>query len=318
MYLKTVENQHPAAKATVTVKVCGNIIEVRHSSHGPPEITIEKLNAEEYIDLTTGEIKPFRHRETRASDKFGVAKSLRNLRDIINTNLTGGETALWVTLTYRENMRNTQRLYSDFHAFIKRFRRYLAKHNHPKCEYIVAAEPQGRGAWHLHVLFLFPQKAPFLPNAHIAALWGHGFTKTKRLNGTDNPGLYLTAYLGNMEFSEAVSGGALQGQLKEVESVTESGDKIRKAIVKGARLSLYPSGFHFFRCSRGVKRPHVCTMSEEKAMEFVGSAPLTYEKTIEITDFEGKTVNVINYRQYNRIAEHDQNCLTNPERSTVK
>jgi len=306
MQIQRIDNQRPALKAPVTVKLCGNVIEVRHSVHGPPEITIQKLNADEYIDLRTGVVELFQHTASRAEGKASVAQSLRNLRDIINANLTDPETALWVTLTYRENMRDPQRLYEDFHAFIKRFRRYLKREGHPPVEYIAAAEPQGRGAWHLHCLPLFPEKASFIPNAHMAKLWGHGFTKTKSLKSVDNPGLYLTAYLGDMELTEAVMSGTTRGRLGEVEAVDEQGRKVKKAVIKGARLHLYPSGFNLYRCSRGVKRPQVLYMTEGEAQQIIGTAPLTYEKTIAVTDSEGQTLNVINYRQYNRARVEDQ------------
>lgn len=300
MQVQRIENERPALPAPVTVKLCGNVIEVRHSFHGPPEITIEKLSSDFYVDKRTGEVKEFQHTASRAENTASVAQSLRNLRDIINTNLIDPTTALWVTLTYKENMRDTQRLYEDFHAFIKRFRRYLKREGHPTCEYIAAAEPQGRGAWHLHVLLLFPEKAPFIPNAHMAKLWGWGFTKTKSLKGVDNPGLYLTAYLGDMELTEAAASGTQRGQLAEVESTDGQGRKVKKAIIKGARLHLYPPGFNLYRCSRGVKRPEVLHMTEWEAQEIIGVAPLTYEKTIAVTDSQGQTLNIINYRQYNR------------------
>ncbi len=306
MIVKQIENERPALQAQVTVKLCGNVIEVKHSVHGPPEIVIEKLDADTYIDTRTGEVKEFRHTTSRAEDKASVAQSLRNLRDLINANLTAPETALWVTLTYRDNMRDTQRLYEDFHAFIKRFRRYLKRRGHLLCEYIAAAEPQGRGAWHLHVLLLFPEKAPFIPNADMARLWGHGFTKTKGLKGNDNPGLYLTAYLANMEFTEAVMSGAQRGRLGEVETIDEQGHRKKKAIVKGARLHLYPSGFNLYRHSRGVKRPEVLHMTEGEAQEIIGKAPLTYEKTVAVLDGQGKTVNIYNFRQFNRARAEDQ------------
>lgn len=302
MQVQRIDDQRPASQAPVTVKLCGNVIEVRHAERGSPEITVEKLNADEYVDLRTGEVKEFRHAASRAEGKASVAQSLRNLRDIINANLTDPETALWVTLTYKANMRDTQKLYEDFHAFIKRLRRYLQKQGRPACEYIAAAEPQGRGAWHLHVLLLFPEKAPFIPNAHMAKLWGHGFTKTKSLQGVDNPGLYLTAYLGDMELTEAATSGTQRGRLVEVEAVDQRGQKQKKAIIKGARLHLYPSGFNLYRCSRGVTRPQVLHITEWEAQKIIRDSPLTYEKTIAVTDSQGQTLNIINYRQYNKAA----------------
>ena len=113
------------------------------------------------------------HNQNRAGDMASVAQSLKRLRDVINANLENSERALWVTLTYAENMTDTKRLYKDFHAFWKRFLRYLKRGGHPGAEYIAAAEPQGRGAWHLHCLFLFPDKAPFIPNADIARVAVH-------------------------------------------------------------------------------------------------------------------------------------------------
>lgn len=259
-----------------------------------PAIPIQKLDQEHGVDLRTGEVIEFRHKSNRAEDKASVAQSLKHLRDIINTNLTDPETALWVTLTYAENMRDPKRLYEDFRRFWQRFKYYLHKQGYPPAEYIAAAEPQGRGAWHLHSLFLFPEKAPFIPNKEIARLWSHGFTKTKSLNGVDNPGLYLTAYLGDMELTEAIAAGNFRnGTLKE----TRTGSK---SVVKGARLKMYPSGFNLYRCSRGIKRPEVYKMTEAEAQDIVGTAPLTYEKTISVSDESGAIRNILNYRTYTK------------------
>lgn len=283
----------------VTLKISGNVLEVKYM-RSVPGSPIRKLDQDHGLDLRTGEVIEYKHHANRASDKTSVAQSLRKLRDIINANLENPDTALWVTLTYAENMRDTTQLYEDYRRFWQRFRYYLHKYNHPGAEYITAAEPQARGAWHLHGLFLFPGKAPFIPNADIAKLWGHGFTKTKSLKGIDNPGLYLTAYLGDMELTEAISTGKSHGRITEVDSTDEQGNRNRKTVIKGARLHLYPPGFNLYRCSRGVKRPQVYQITEAEAMEIVSVAPLTYEKTISITDGSGEVRNIINYRQYNK------------------
>lgn len=286
------------AETPVTVKRCGNVIEVRYMRSTPCAV-IEKVSADLYVDKRTGEVKEFCHTENRADSKASVAQSLRKLRDLINANLTAPETALWVTLTYKENMRDERRVYEDFRRFWQRFRYYLKKHGYRPAEYITAAEPQGRGAWHLHCLFLFPEEAPFIPNADMARIWGHGFTKTKSLQGIDNPGLYLTAYLGDMELSEAFRAGNAKGQIAEAEITDAQGKRQKKAIIKGARLHLYPPGFNLYRASRGVKRPEIWQTTEAEAQALVHGAPLTYEKTISITDEAGAVKNIINYRQYN-------------------
>lgn len=263
-----------------------------------------------YVDRRTGEVKEFQHHTNRAEAKASVAQSLRKLRDLINANLEDPETALWVTLTYRENMTDPVRLYEDFRRFWQRFKYYLSKQNHPPAEYIIAAEPQGRGAWHLHCLFLFPDKAPFIPNADMARIWGHGFTKTQSLKGVGNPGIYLSGYLSDLELTEAVNAGQFKaGRLAETKDKS-------KAVIKGARLKLYPPGFNLYRNSRGVRRPEVYQMMERDAQAKVSGMTLTYEKTISITDEGGTLRNIINYRTYTKPAESDNETPTKTEQGT--
>ena len=51
-----------------------------------------------------------------------------------------------LTLTYRENMVDRERMARDFDAFIKRVRRVI-----PGFEYVCVFERQKRGAWHAHI-----------------------------------------------------------------------------------------------------------------------------------------------------------------------
>lgn len=295
MRVERIEDIRPKGEDMVRVKKAGAVTEIRYmrSQAGSP---IQKLDADHGVDLRTGEVIEYRHNVSRIEDKASARQSLKRLRDIINANLENPENALWVTLTYRENMMDPKRLYKDFHAFWKRLGRYLEKRNYLKTEYIAAAEPQGRGAWHLHCLFLFEQKAPYIPNTEIARLWGHGFTKTKSLKGITNPGLYLTAYLGDMELTEAAKAGTIQDGRP-----AETADK-SKAVIKGARLKLYPSGFNIYRCSRGVKRPEVWETTEEEAQAAVLEKTLIYEKTVSLTDDSGTLRNIINYRTYSSLS----------------
>lgn len=285
---------HPdSPDSLVELKRCGNIYEIRFM-RVTPSITIQKLDADHFVDLKTGEVKRMNRKTRRSQDIASVSQSLRKLRDLINANLENPDYALWVTLTYAENMRDTKRLYEDFRRFWQRFCYYLKMQGWALPEYIIAAEPQGRGAWHLHCLFLFPEKAPYVPNSMIAQKWGHGFTKTKNLTEISNPGLYLTAYLSDMELNQAMTVGQMRGRVEAVRG--EDGQA--KAVIKGARLGFYPVGFHLYRHSRGVKKPTVIQTTEAEACAIVGEAVLTFEKTIEISNEAGDVLNIINYRQY--------------------
>ena len=174
----------------VTVKKTGNFVTMIALDKRSRGGSIKKLNKDEYVNTITGEVSKFKHNETRRDNKRELLRTFSKLRDIINTNVTNPENCKWITLTYKENMQDTQRLYKDIDKFNKKLR-YVYGHY----EYIIVIEPQERGAWHAHCIIIFPDKAPYMPNANVAELWSNGFTQTKALQNIDNIGAYLTAYL---------------------------------------------------------------------------------------------------------------------------
>lgn len=293
----------PLSSDIVRFKEMGNISEIMYSEKKNTTISIQKLDKEHYVDKRTGEVKEFTHMDSRADDKNSVRVTLGKLRDIINANVVEPENCLWITLTYAENMTDEKRLYSDFKKFIMRFR-----YKGYSFEYIVAMEPQSRGAWHAHLIVIFDTKAPFIPNNEIAALWGHGFVKTKGLKNIDNVGAYLTAYLGDMDFDEVIENGFNYSgmETKIIESTDENGEKTKKAIVKGARLKMYPPKFNIFRCSRGIKKPDVSYMPYSKAKKIVGNLMPTFERSVEISDDETGFNNTIYTSQFNKKRNQSQ------------
>lgn len=202
MEFKKLDNYSINEKDIVCVKEMGNVIEITYLQHKNNGATIKKIDNDNYVVLSTGELKQANHISSRADNKAQVSQSLKRLRDYINVNVIDVNKCKWITLTYKENMTDTKRLYKDFEKFIKRF-----KYKYGHIEYIVACEPQGRGAWHLHCIIIFDNTAPFIPNNEIAKLWQQGFTKTTKLDNIDNIGAYLTAYLGDMEYEEFIKSG---------------------------------------------------------------------------------------------------------------
>lgn len=291
----------------VKVTEMGNIIEVQYMSRRNTKQTVRMLEGgEQYVVCSSGEIKDVVHHETRKDNKKGLYKTFANMRAVINTNVTDVSKVRWCTLTYAENMTDTNRLYTDFEKFHKRFQYYCKQQGYSKPEYIVMMEPQGRGAWHAHLLYIWQDmKAPYIANDVFAKLWGHGFVRIKKLDNVDNVGAYLTAYLGDMELSEVdwhkwneITRGAT---VKQVEMTDENGEKITKPILKGARLNLYPANFNMLRCSRGIKRPTEEMLSQEMANKKVSGATKTFETAVKLTDVENEFDSVIIKTQYNRV-----------------
>lgn len=301
------ENVRPKDWDVVRIKEMGNIIEVMYQEKRNNGNVTKKINANQYIDIRTGEVKEFKHIENRAQAINDVRKSLGRLRDYINTNVTDISKCKWVTLTYKENMTDSKRLYNDFKKFNKKMSYHLAKEGY-KYEYIVAMEPQGRGAWHCHLLMIFDCKAPYIDNNEfMAKMWGHGFTKTKDLDGSvDNLGAYLTAYLADMEFQESIETGLIHYAVNNNKyslSHVETGEdgKLTKGFIKGLRMVLYPPKFNIYRCSRGIKKPEISYDSEFRAQKKISAATLTFERTIKLVDNDSDYSNTINYRYYNKI-----------------
>lgn len=215
----------------------------------------------------------YKHTENRAQSSHYVRQSLRQGRDIINANVTAENIAntRWVTLTYAENMTDPQKLKRDFDEFNRRLRKRYGSY-----EYITAAEPQGRGAWHLHAILIFQERAPFLLPEEVAEAWRQGFVKIKKVDDCDNVGAYLSAYLGDLDVDDDRPGS----ELKEVTAQVGSSEK--KRVVKGARLALYPPGMHIFRWSKGIKKPTRSVIPYVVAKEKAGGGTPTYSSAFQL------------------------------------
>ena len=303
-------DQIPEKNPNVLVKVTemGNVVEVQYMSRRNCKQIIQMLpGGEQFVICATGEVKDIEHHATRKDNKKGLYKTFANARAVINANVTDVSKVRWCTLTYAENMTDPKRLYTDFEKFNKRFQYYCKQKGYSKPEYIVMMEPQGRGAWHAHLLYIWQdQKAPYIANQEFREMWGHGFVRIKKLDNVDNVGAYLTAYLGDMEIDEMDLSKAVGKQCKVVEVEDEDGKKVKKAIVKGARLDLYPANFNMLRCSRGVKRPVAEMMSQEEANKKVSAATKTFESAIKLVDNENDFETVIIREQYNKVRGKNQ------------
>lgn len=81
------------------------------------------------------------------------------------------------------------------------------------------------GAWHLHIIYIFEKKRPYIPKSDFEKLWGFGFVNIKDLKdkegkNIDNLGIYLSMYLSSMVEDDGKNGKNLTN----------------KRIIKGKRL----------------------------------------------------------------------------------
>ena len=234
--------------------VYGNTLEMT-TANGQQKQTIKVIEGKRYVNLETGEIHDM---DTSNNSRFDNLKStkqtMKKLRRIIAHNFTGGKNQLWITLTYRDHIIEPAIVYIDFKAFIRRIRNQFGK-----VDYITVIEPQASGRWHLHVLLKNDSELT-IPNNDLAKMWGKGFTKTKRLRIADKVGNYLIAYLSNLQIGDEGSQN--------------------KAIIKGARLHMYPKGIRIYRTSRGIENPLEITTTKGELMEtYKINSPPTFSRT---------------------------------------
>lgn len=278
--------------SVVTLTEMGHISEIQRMERQNQQQTIRKISKDEYIVLETGEIKEFNHIENRSQSMNSLRQTFKKLRYLINNNFVGAKNELHMTLTYAENMTDTERLYADFKRFMMRLKR---KYKGQSIDYLNVIEPQERGAWHCHLLIRFNDvRSIFLENKKIAEMWEQGFVTIRSLAEVDNIGAYLSAYLSDIELTDETETLAYTDGTEIVEKTVE-GQK--KKFIKGGRLHMYPPSMKLYRKSRGIVPPTRKRMTYENAKKAVGSAQPHYSKTYDILTDDFK--NTIHFEQYN-------------------
>ena len=268
-------NEARADLRYIRIRKAGNVLDVKRYERMNGQMPITRLDADSYLVNSTGEIKQYDKAKDRSEGVWRIRKSMDNLRAILNANFTGNINEAWSTLTYRENMTDPQQLRKDREKFWKRLR-----YHNPDIplEYVAIAEPQERGAWHLHECWKRTDgQKLYIPQKEVLELWGHGGVNIKRLDKSDNIGAYLTAYLQNIPVENSIG----------------------KAFVKGARLQMYPPDMNFYRCSRGIVIPEWSNILDEKTEAIIRKGTPNYRQIIEVYDDNSDRLQTVQTEQYN-------------------
>ena len=302
------EDTYIKSNATVKVTKMKHIVEVQYMEKRNTKANIKKLNAEKYIDLSTGEVKEFERTENRSQGMNSLRKTFNRLRELINTNFEGSKNELFITLTYRGDLQtnDTKKVYEDFKNFMKRLK-YKFK-NDSTIDYINVLEPHASGNFHMHVLMRFNElDKVYIPNEELARVWGNGYVKVQSLQGVDNIGAYVSAYLADIEI-EGETAKNLEGHKDLVEKEVNGSTK---KFLKGGRLHFYPTGVNIYRKSKGIEEPEKALMSYEKAQKKLGGATPNFKYGIELNDTEKDFRNTIIKEQYNLKRDKNKERLEN-------
>ena len=221
--------------------------------------------------LTENEINNRTGTESNLDDTDSRERSLKrakaNLRRLINSNVGqyGKEfTAKFLTLTFKENVKNIKQANYEFEKFLKRLNYYCFGTKKANLKYTCVVEFQKRGAIHYHIIIY---NMPYLKANEISNVWGNGFIKINKINDIDNVGAYVGEYLGQ----------AKKGQGKNIED-----DRLR--------------GQKTYFSSRGLFKP--VEITDKKIVEQVATALLNEKPTYSAT-FDNEQLGNISYKQYN-------------------
>lgn len=273
-----------------------HILEVVAVQHVPVSLEkVTRLDKDRYVVHETGEVCEYRHSENRGQNIAGLKKTFKKIRQRVNANFCGAENELFLTLTYAENMTDPSRLYRDFDRFMKQLR-----YRYGDVSYFSVVEPQERGAWHCHVLLrLNGRDRAFVPHKELESMWGHGWVWIRRLQGVDNIGAYLSAYLADLELTPETAGLVRGHEIVAKEVTGREGKKQSKRFIKGGRCHLYPPGMNLYRHSRDVRQPVTEEMPYSEIKRIAGACSPDYGCSVTISDDYGKQLNQITYQNFN-------------------
>ena len=286
----------------VKLKTAGNTSVVQFTAGNNKTCTVRNLSKDTYLDTRTGEVKQKKKSESRYQSPKSVRKSINRLMDLIRCNATDPAKCKWITVTYQDVMTDGKQAFLDAKLFLRKLKRYLAKQidinsGQKSFQYITIAEPQGEShgnSWHLHILLIFDDNAPFIASDIISELWSHGITSTHKVFDGDGLALYFKVHLSDIEYEDDNSDN--EENADKPATVEKIVDGVTKQFLKGERLKFYPAGMNLYSSSRGMKKPVVEEMTNKEAMARVGDAQLVYRETYSIgADKKG---NLVDKRYY--------------------
>ena len=187
----------------VKLKTADNTSVVLFTAGNNKTCTVRNLSKDTYLDVKTGEVRKKKKSQSRYQSPKSVRKSINRLMDLIRCNATDSAKCKWLTVTYKEVMTDGKQAFLDAKLFLRKLKRYLAKQSNltngqKSFQYITIAEPQGEkhgNSWHLHILLIFDDTAPFIANDVIDELWGHGITSNYKVFDGDGLALYFEVYI---------------------------------------------------------------------------------------------------------------------------
>ena len=151
-------------------------------------------------------IREQKKREVRMDNVF---RAKREVKRLVNANVRRhvkeNETDKFLTLTFAENVTDIQLANRHFHNYMKKLRYHFGSFEYVGVPAIQWERYKKYGAkvWHYHVaLFGFP----YIPQKRLLQMWGRGTVSIEAMDDKENPGVYMSRYMGKDFGAEELTG----------------------------------------------------------------------------------------------------------------
>lgn len=168
--------------------ISGNIVEIYEYEHGYLKGYEDKINK-------SGRKKDYKSDDYIENRKKTLQRARKNLTRIINSNFNQyGKhlTSKFLTLTFRDDIRDVQTANYEFKKFMQRLNYYIFKVKGSNIKYSGVIEFTEEGRIHYHVVLY---NLPYVQADKIAEIWMNGFIKINKINKVDNVGAYVCKYM---------------------------------------------------------------------------------------------------------------------------
>lgn len=101
---------------------------------------------------------------------------------------------IFLTLTFKENIKDTERANREFSKFIQRFNYEITSQKKSYLKYVAVIEFQKRGSIHYHVMFF---NLPFIEKIYdkLNKIWPAGYFKINKADNIRDVGFYVAKYM---------------------------------------------------------------------------------------------------------------------------
>lgn len=251
--------------------VSGNILEVYTYEKEPLGRDFEKEKNDSFNALDLESTKLELSLEDRTLERR--RQSTRDARNLTRrlALMNFGNTDKFITLTYKENMKDLLQADKDFKNFILRFKYQMGIEN---LKYIAVRERQKRGAIHYHLI----------------CDW-------KLEMATEDDIRHYERVLGTGDWGTGIWRGGFV-DIKPIDHVDNIGAYIIKYMTKDLALELY-KGKKLYLCSQGLERPLEYKGAEADVL--FAAYNLEQKKEAFTNSYESEYLGTISYHEYNLV-----------------